>query len=51
MLLKSNIGGNGSSKDFRDEQYLKEYRAQGELEILNLESLINVNDVRKRMSK
>ena len=39
------------SREARDEQYLKENRAQGELEILNLESLINVNDVRKRSSK
>ena len=38
-------------KENKDEKYLKEYRAQGELDILNLESLINVNDVRKRSSK
>ena len=51
MLVKLNTGGNGISKDLQDELYLKENRAQGELEILNLESLINVNDVRKRLSK
>ena len=51
MLVKLETGGNGISKDLKDELYLKENRAQGELEILNLESLINVNDVRKRLSK
>ena len=51
--LTSDRNGHGHavSREARDQQYLKENRAQGELEILNLESLINVNDVRKRSSK
>ena len=48
---KSKTSSNGTSKEKQDEKYLQENRAQGELEILNLESLINVNDVRKRSSK
>ncbi len=30
-----------------DEKYLEEYKAQGELESVGLESLINLNDVKK----
>ncbi len=48
---KSKTSSNGTSKENKDEKYLQENRAQGELEILNLESLINLNDVRKRSSK
>lgn len=51
LTTTSSTEKNGQTREKKDEQYLKEYRAQGELEILNLESLINVNDVRKRMSK
>jgi len=43
-----NVSKSNSNKD---EEYLKEYRPQGELEILDVESLINLNDVRYKMSK
>ena len=34
-----------------DEKYLEENRPQGELEILALESLIDLNDVKKDANK
>ena len=48
---KAKPSSNGTTKENKDEKYLQENRAQGELEIVNLESLINLNDVRNGSSK
>ncbi len=40
--------GKSTSKKRSDEEYLEENRAQGELEILGLESLIDVNSLQKQ---
>lgn len=49
---KNSAGHGHSDEKYKaDEKYLQENRAQGELEILGLESLINVNDVGRKTSK